>query len=482
MYNIETRATKEELSVERSRIDSFTRLEEGSTTGDAELQDIRVMVDGTISDTAGNAVRTQINELKGDLGDLEKSSGKLFINLCDFSKFVVGKYYSSQYLNIVEDYEYCIYPLIELENNKTYTISDINGDFTWVSRTGNSRISFNTYLSTVEYTENIDGSITFTTDNITTGIYLTASRWNYGRVRFCLGNSIPPLAFNGSYFEKNKHNVYDIYVGHSYTRDEFGYRSIYFNNITGAINSIKNSDENHIYNVHIASGTYYIFNELGGTDYIKNISANDGERQGIVLPDYVNLIGNGTVVIDGRISDSDSTVVSSTCLSPINMWKHNKLENLIILAQNTRYCIHCESNNAFGNSDIEIRNCKCVHYGRTRSDLWASTQAFGGGSGSGARFNIINSMFKSLVTQGFSLHTNSYQKSNLLNIDGCYFEGGGTNPGIVLFSYGNNSEKGNCYFKNSKSIPNSLKDWTSEANEKTWNIFNYVDNQFQILD
>ena len=65
--NAEKTARKNADDVLSARMDAFTALPNGSTTGDAELMDIRVGVDGNTYASAGAAVRGQISAVKDEL-------------------------------------------------------------------------------------------------------------------------------------------------------------------------------------------------------------------------------------------------------------------------------------------------------------------------------------------------------------------------------------------------------------------------------
>lgn len=67
----------ESMDTVRSRMDLFTTLGEGSTTGDAELVDLRVSINGTVYDSAGSAVRAQINTLLKRITELEVTVSEL---------------------------------------------------------------------------------------------------------------------------------------------------------------------------------------------------------------------------------------------------------------------------------------------------------------------------------------------------------------------------------------------------------------------
>ena len=83
-----------------SRIDSIASLAEGSTTGDAELMDIRVAADGTIYPSAGAAVRGQVDILQDNIDQVKRPKNNYSLgytnvlpdNLIDPYELIEGKY------------------------------------------------------------------------------------------------------------------------------------------------------------------------------------------------------------------------------------------------------------------------------------------------------------------------------------------------------------------------------------------------------
>lgn len=73
-------ALQNSINVERARIDQITNLPSGSTTGDAELQDIRVAYDGITYTNAGTSVRTQTSHLHRAINSSELMERVYFTN------------------------------------------------------------------------------------------------------------------------------------------------------------------------------------------------------------------------------------------------------------------------------------------------------------------------------------------------------------------------------------------------------------------
>lgn len=100
-----------EINVLKSRMDTFTSLPDGSTTGDAELQDIRVGANGEIYPSAGNAVRGQVSDLNSDLVDLfPMTEITMAMNkYCNANNGVImdigknGEYRCSNYIEVYTD-------------------------------------------------------------------------------------------------------------------------------------------------------------------------------------------------------------------------------------------------------------------------------------------------------------------------------------------------------------------------------------------
>ena len=118
-----------------ARVDEFTSLEDGSTTGDAELADIRVGYDGTTYASAGTAVRAQINDtkeklttelnhVKSDVNSIQVVNGELYIKGIGYELGGVGirSIVKTGTVGLVDTYT------ITMTDGTTNTFTVTNGD------------------------------------------------------------------------------------------------------------------------------------------------------------------------------------------------------------------------------------------------------------------------------------------------------------------------------------------------------------------
>lgn len=100
-----------DLEVERKRIDSFIKLAEGSTTGDAELIDGRIGANGKTYDNIGNAIRNQISDINNILS----------VDNISITAGIDNSYmsYSTEATKIVSNDKYAISQQIALKKDQT---------------------------------------------------------------------------------------------------------------------------------------------------------------------------------------------------------------------------------------------------------------------------------------------------------------------------------------------------------------------------
>lgn len=150
-----------------SRMNAFTSLEDGSTTGDAELQDIRVGADGTVYESAGAAVRGQVSDLKSDLS---KSCSTDFATPCTIfsaSEKLNGVNYSGEFTGNGTPTFYVsnknLLPQLSAESKNGLTLTQNDDGTITLNGTATDTVSFAlTYNSVLPLT---NGTFTMSVNN-----------------------------------------------------------------------------------------------------------------------------------------------------------------------------------------------------------------------------------------------------------------------------------------------------------------------------
>mgnify|MGYP004597676233 FL=1 len=379
----------------QTRMSSFTSLKDGSTTGDAELIDVRIGADGTKYSCAGDAVRKQFSKLNNDL-----------VNQLDLQEF----YKQKTAITVQGYYDADLKGLGTLVTNLPLIITNVEIQ-TVIKGTGSAK------LELLDENKNIIATSTSTYTNKLVFKFNDMYVGNYDKLWFRVSSETLLFAraecdINNIIIDTSEDYV-TYFANDNWQYAKQGNFSLLFslngkigNNsvIVGAnekfnriIDAVKycNTRPNYVWNIYIKEGTYDIYNELGGSNWYSNIIGTNGSMQGIQLANNVNLIGIGKVTLQFNPSDDLATEnnvpnVSVLELSDIN----NKIENIKIECRNCRYGIHDETDGGKPNSTRYFNKVEITHHGVV-SGTWNAGVSYGCGSSDNSKFEYVDCKFNS---------------------------------------------------------------------------------------
>ncbi len=412
---LEHKANEVDLKTLESRMNTFTKLPEGSTTGDAELTDGRVGINGYEYDNIGGAIRGQISKII----EIENST-----NLFDSSKIKAN---TAIGYNVDKSIKYTTVDgftsyLLRVIPGKTYTIT---------------ALSFSCYgfdkdlkqIANIKTIETSETNVTVTIPENCRYISVCFRHESYPVNKFMIveGTSLPSTYT--PYFEhvKLKDNVIINYP-------EAVEEKIYtvgtgknFTTLTQAIRTLKNDSAKKT--LLIDSGEYDMYEEMGGQTYFTSLDDSKSwqELNDIVPPNTKIICPNGMAIFKFQPSSTQITNALAGLISPFNFIYDAHMENVMVIADNCRYAIHDES----GKYESGIGK---KHYYKNvilekKITNFGNTCGFGCGFIGNNNFEFDSCIFK-CVDRPLSMHNSSdlgvNDNTNILIKNSCFITYGNT--------------------------------------------------------
>ena len=380
--------------------------------------------------------------------------------LIDENSLTRGKYYTGDGQKTGDVPSWGIYPPFLLKKGKKYGLKGVRGFFTYFFNMENQKIkqfASSDKLVDEDFTPTENGFLL-----ISRQLVDPPSKLIQGGLE--AGNKLPNLNYNTTILESNTPIAFPTKTNNFTIKKTGGD----FSTLTEAIKALGSGSADNPITLYIHSGEYDILQELGGDSFLRTVESTNGELQGIVVPDYVNIIGVGDVRLKMDVPDNKTTWATSSRISVLNVWRHNTIKNIKITVRNTRYAVHDETNNQYSNNDMKYIDCYFEHLGN-KAGVWNSTQAYAAGMGSGGSYHFENCTFKS-TTLPFSMHDNFNVESNRVKITKCTFITGSGEDTIRFGSYGTGAKKSVVTIENC-NIDKSVKSFEEQGNSHHGNHF-----------
>lgn len=357
--------------------------------------------------------------------------GKPIKQLLDDAAMTKGVYYTGKGTSTSDSAPWGVYPPVYLTAGKTYGLKNVRGYFSYYFNNNDQlikRFADSDILVSEDFTPSENGYLLITRRLIDDSSKLILG--GLSKVHL-----LPNLDYGASAFESEIPFISPV------SKTDFTVKkdgSGDFTSLVTAINTVGEGTSDKPINIYVHSGTYDILTELGGDSWLQTVETTNSERLGIVVPDYVNIIGVGDVRLQLEVPDDKTTANTAKRISLLNVWKHNTIKNLKMYVKNTRYVVHDETNNSYHNNDVRYIDCYLEHKGN-KAGVWTSTQAYAAGTGSNGNYLFENCTFKS-VSIPFSMHDNENQEGNVIKIRKCTFATGDAETAIRFGSHGQNTK------------------------------------------
>ena len=179
--------------------------------------------------------------------------------------------------------------------------------------------------------------------------------------------------------------------------------------------------------IHIAAGTYDMYQEFGGETFLKKLDLHtnaDDFKTEMPMLSNVTIIGEGNVKLNylPDLNTAEKYLHAANIISPINVAGKFEMQNVDIEVQYGRYCIHDETSGDSANfyKSHKYINVNCIYHQSLADSIGG--QAFGGGFDNGQNYLFQNCSFESGAKAGLSFHNRDSCGGSFI-FDNCFFSG-----------------------------------------------------------